>query len=328
MVVGNSAFFVGDVALDEYFSLSGWPCIAAKASIEQLPTYSGGSIANAACVFAGLGGAAEFISILNQGEKTAGLLQDLNENGVGTSHMLFDPDMPDARNLIFLVQNEHIVFTIETKEGPMVLGEDATQALMNPGYLYTTLSRLKRLRPAQDASDQGYRNLTNAMYVADRRLVLDLDVDGIAPGDTDEVAGAFVLIMNQIGFSRSFGHDDITKIAEWMQAHNVSWIIRTKAADGAEATDGQSVISEPGLKVPVKDVTGAGDTFGASLLHCLTIGETMADALAFAVAASARAVTIQGPRSGIATQCEITTFKQSNQTVRSACTPAGHHRRS
>ena len=324
----NRVFFVGDVALDEYFSLSDWPGIAAKADVAQLPTYCGGSIANAACVFAGLGGAAEFVSILNQGETTARLLQDLNESGVSTSHMLFDPGMPDARNLIFLAQDEHVVFTVETEEGPMVLGEDATQALMRPGYLYTTLSRLKRLRPAHDSSDQGYRGFSKAMYVAGRQLVLDLDVHEVTPGDIGDVAGAFVLIMNQTGFHRSFGHDDITEITEWMQIHNVSWVVRTKAANGAEATDGMSVISEPGLKVSVKDVTGAGDTFGASLLYCLTTGKPMADALAFAVAASARAVTIQGPRGGVATQAEIASFIRSNQVALQACVPTGHHGRS
>ena len=43
-----TAFFIGDVALDEYYSAERWPGVADKDFVTELPAECGGSIANAA----------------------------------------------------------------------------------------------------------------------------------------------------------------------------------------------------------------------------------------------------------------------------------------
>lgn len=116
-----TAFFIGDVALGEYYTAERGPGIADKDLIRELPTECGGSIANAAVVHAGLGGATEFISLLNESALSARLIADLAENGVSTRHMLRQPGIPESRNLIFLVAGEHVVLTVEMGQRPMAL---------------------------------------------------------------------------------------------------------------------------------------------------------------------------------------------------------------
>ena len=297
----GTAFFVGDVGLDEYFTVERWPGVADKAGMEASASYVGGMIANAAAVHAGLGGATEFISLLNTGALTERMCHDLGAHGVGTSHMLHDETVPDPLNLIFLVGGEHVVLYAETGQAPMLLGPGTMEALKSPGYLYTTLARAKRL---SDGARAG-ADVLAALRSHGRRAIFDLDVDGFSMRDSELLRDAEVVIMNKIGFGHSFGGQDADGVNEWILSHGVRAVVRTLSAEGAEIYDGSTVQHVPGHQVPVVDVTGAGDTFGGALVHALSEGEALRDAVAFAVAAASRAVTIQGPRGGVASRSMI-----------------------
>ncbi|WP_054012182.1 carbohydrate kinase family protein [Arthrobacter sp. ERGS1:01] len=304
----ETAFFIGDVAVDDYFTADRWPGLADKAAFSESTSYVGGMIANAASVHAGLGGATEFISLLNHGALSQRLCEDLGEHGVGTAHMLYDPNVPDSRNMIFLVGGEHVVLYVETGDMPMVLAEPALAALQSPGFLYTTLSRAKRLRAGELAGAEVLAQLRGY----GRRTVFDLDVEGFEPGDEAYLEGAEVVVMNEIGFGLSFGSPNVSAVNTWMAEYGVKAVIRTLAAAGAELYDGEGVTLVPGHRVDVMDVTGAGDTFGGALVFALSSMASMADALSFAVAAASRAVTIEGPRGGVATREEVERFREAS----------------
>ena len=293
-----SAFFIGDVAIDEYYTADRWPGRADKGMVQELPAEIGGSIANAAVVHAGLGGDTQFISLLNDSPLSQRLIADLRANGVGADHMLIDPAIPESRNLIFLVDGEHIVLTVEMGEQPMWLTPAALAALRQPGFLYTTLYRARRLHAQAEGGMLAQADLLADLRRHGRRVIFDLDVGGCAPEDMPYLTGADVVIFNQVGFRAAFGHDDLSAIGGWMRDHGIGRMVRTLAAEGAEAHDGAALLRAAGYPVEVADVTGAGDTFGGALTWCLAGGETFADALDFAVAAASRAVTIHGPRGG------------------------------
>ncbi|MBZ7925614.1 carbohydrate kinase family protein [Ensifer adhaerens] len=311
-----TSFFIGDVALDEYYTADRWPGRADKGMVKELPAEAGGSIANAAVVHAGLGGETQFISLLNDSPLSQRLIADLKDNGVGVDHMLIDPAIPESRNFIFLVDGEHVVLTVEMGEQPMWLDPAALDALRQPGFLYTTLYRVRRLHAR---TEQGV--VKQAVLLADlrqhgRRAIFDLDVGGCTPQDMPYLTGAAVVIFNQVGFRAAFGHDDITMIGDWMQAHAIDWVVRTLAADGAEARNGDTVLRVPGFPVEVVDVTGAGDTFGGTLTWCLSQGQTIEEALDFSVAAASRSVTIHGPRAGKATPQDIRRWHDNERRQR------------
>ena len=263
-----SVFFIGEVSLDEYFTASRWPGIADKAYVQAGPRYPGGMIGNAACVYAGLGGHPAVVSLLAETQLSRNLCEALEARGVSTRHMLFDPAMADPRNLIILVEGEHVVLTVDVGSQPMPLGEPAIAELMRPGWLYTTLVRARRLRAGSLAGADLFAELRRR----GRRLVLDLDVAGFGPDDDALLRGAAAVILNRIGFERSFGDAKPDAVLRWMAAHEVGLLVRTLAEDGAEIYDGTGVVARPALRVPVVDVTGAGDAFGGALVYGLAHG--------------------------------------------------------
>lgn len=309
----TAAFFIGDVALDEYYTADRWPGRADKGMVTELPAEIGGSIANAAVVHAALGGDTQFISLLNDSPLSQRLIADLKENGVGVDHMLIDPAIAESRNFIFLIDGEHVVLTVEMGEQPMWLAPATLAALRQPGFLYTTLYRVRRLH-AQ--TEQGL--LKQADLVADlrrhgRRTIFDLDVGGCTAEDLPYLTGAAVVIFNQVGFRTAFGHDDLSRIGDWMRDNEIGWVVRTLAADGAEARNGDAVLRTAGYPLEVVDVTGAGDTFGGTLTWSLAQGQTFTEALDFSVAAASRSVTIHGPRGGKASADEIRRWRNGQR---------------
>jgi sugar/nucleoside kinase (ribokinase family) len=296
--------FIGDVSLDEYYAAERWPTLADKGFVNFLGDYVGGSIANAASVHAGLGSPTEFVSLLNFSSISDRLVAELEKRGVSVGHMLRQEDVAESRNLIFLSQQEHVVLTVDMGFQPMDLSPSLMHELRQPGFLYTTLYRARRLR---------YGDLAQAELLQDlrghgRRAVFDLDVGGFDNADLSYLRGAAVIILNQIGYATAFGDRSIESLKSWMESNRVSAVIRTRAAGGAEAFDLDRRYDVPGYRVATKDVTGAGDTFGGAFMHVLGSGGRLDEALDLAVAASARAVTILGPAGGIASRAEVSEF--------------------
>lgn len=311
-----TSFFIGDVAFDEYYTADRWPGRADKGMVKELPAEAGGSIANAAVVHAGLGGETQFLSLLNDSPLSQRLITDLKDNGVGVDYMLIDPAIPESRNFIFLVDGEHVVLTVEMGEQPMWLDAAALDALRQPGFLYTTLYRARRLHARTDQGVVKQADLLADLRQHGRRVIFDLDVGGCTPQDMPYLTGAAVVIFNQVGFRAAFGHDEITNIGDWMQAHDIDWVVRTLAADGAEARNGDTILRVPGFPVDVVDVTGAGDTFGGTLTWCLSQGQAIEEALDFSVAAASRSVTIHGPRAGKAAPDDIRRWRDDERRSR------------
>ena len=313
-----TAFFIGDVALDEYYTADRWPGRADKGMVQELPAEIGGSIANAAVVHAALGGDTQFISLLNDSPLSQRLIADLGENGVGADHMLTDPTIPESRNFIFLIDGEHVVLTVEMGEQPMWLAPQTLAALRRPGFLYTTLYRVRRLHARTHDGVLKQADLLADLRRHGRRAIFDLDVGGCTPEDVPYLTGAAVVIFNQVGFRAAFGHDDLSRIGGWIRDHDIGWVVRTMAAAGAEAFDGETQEQAAGYAVNVVDVTGAGDTFGGALTWCLTQGHPFTDALDFSVAAASRSVTVHGPRGGKAGAEMVLAWQEERRSL-----PAG-----
>ncbi|HQR80372.1 MAG TPA: hypothetical protein PLT68_09150, partial [Actinomycetota bacterium] len=83
--MSDYSVFIGDVALDEFFTASQWPAMpGTKIDLFPLASVTGGMIANAAVVYAALGEDARFLWAMNDGPLTGRLLDDLEAHGVDT----------------------------------------------------------------------------------------------------------------------------------------------------------------------------------------------------------------------------------------------------
>lgn len=71
-------------------------------------------------------------------------------------------------------------------------------------------------------------------------------------------------------------------------------VIVTRGAAGVSVHDGHQVVEVPALPVATLDTTGAGDTFCGSLCARLALGDPLAAAVRYAVAAAALSTTVAG----------------------------------
>lgn len=85
-------------------------------------------------------------------------------------------------------------------------------------------------------------------------------------------------------------------------------IVVKRGAKGASYFDSQTTLNLKGFDVEEIDPTGAGDCFGATFVTFWLQGASPADALCYANASGARAVTRAGPMEGASTKFELDTL--------------------
>jgi 2-dehydro-3-deoxygluconokinase len=81
-------------------------------------------------------------------------------------------------------------------------------------------------------------------------------------------------------------------IIAWSHAQGAAQVVLKLGADGALASDGQSLRRLPGHAVTAVDATGAGDCFAGNLLARLCVGDDLWEATTYANAAAA--LSVQG----------------------------------
>jgi sugar/nucleoside kinase (ribokinase family) len=85
-------------------------------------------------------------------------------------------------------------------------------------------------------------------------------------------------------------------------------VVVKRGKDGCSFYNGTDELHVPAIQVEEVDPTGAGDCFGATYIACRSQGISVAEALRYACASGARAVSFRGPMEGTATLAELDTF--------------------
>ena len=85
-------------------------------------------------------------------------------------------------------------------------------------------------------------------------------------------------------------------------------VVVKRGKDGCSFYNGADELHVPSIQVEEVDPTGAGDCFGATYIACRAQGMSVADALRYACASGARAVSFRGPMEGTATLAELDAF--------------------
>ncbi|MFM0302130.1 sugar kinase [Paraburkholderia sediminicola] len=85
-------------------------------------------------------------------------------------------------------------------------------------------------------------------------------------------------------------------------------VVVKRGKDGCSFYDGTSETHLPAFSVEEIDPTGAGDCFGATYIACRSQGMKAGQALRYACASGAMAVTAMGPMEGTATLAELDAF--------------------
>ena len=302
------SIFLGDVALDEYFRAETWPGSGAKIDITPIGSHVGGMIANAAAVYAGYGETVRFLWAISDSELSRFLLADLEALGIDTSLVVLDAGLADSRNIIVLAEGEHTVLTPALGLDTITLTDAALRGLCGAQYVYTAIGDLRSLRHG----DRAAASVIASFRGSGAQLVLDLDVGNLRPGDEALIALADIVLINRLGFDRlRAGRSEAAALSQLL-AGAASAVVVTLGPRGCRVISRSGDVAVPGIRVEPVDVTGAGDTFGASLVHALNITDDLVAAATFANAAAARAVSVEGGRSGVATEEEVLSFARDH----------------
>lgn len=304
--------FIGDVARDEYVHAEQWPALGTKIMVSDGGSQAGGMIANAAAVYAALGGSAVFHWEMSDTDLSRLLTEELAQHGVDISSVVYREGLSDSRNVIVLCGDDHTVLCIDPGLATIRLSPEVLSILAVAPCLYTAIGDLRSLRiPGMPAT--GPIQAVDRIRSAGTELVLDLDVADLEVGDAALLRRVDILLVNDVGYRRlgddglrgELGLPDIAEL--WHSGLKI--LVHTRGARGVVIdTSVGDHLDLPGLPVPVADVTGAGDTFGAAFLFAWQRAGDIRLAAEFAQAAAARAVTRQGARGGVGSVAEIAAF--------------------
>lgn len=104
--------------------------------------------------------------------------------------------------------------------------------------------------------------------------------------------------------------------AETMIARGAKAILVTLGEKGAAWITAQEQVYYPAIRVQPVDTTAAGDTFNGAFAVAIAQGEDIPQAIHFAIAASALAVTRSGAQKSIPSRKETLEFEQMHFTAR------------
>jgi sugar/nucleoside kinase (ribokinase family) len=298
------SFFVGDVALDEYYRAPYWPNIREKVLVETLEPQMGGSIANAACVYTGFKESAYFLSILNSGTITQTLCEDLRNQGVDTRYILHDNSLPDSKCMIILTEDEHTVFIPTLGIKHFEITPEIIDAMCGAKYVYTNIVEIKPLR----CGNMNAIDIIKKIRESGTKMVYDLDVGLIEEGDEIFFKEMDIAFFNRVGFDVYRNGASSEEAVAQLLGYGTEIVVVTLAEEGCLVYTKEQQIHVPGISVDVIDVTGAGDTFCSSFIYAMNKSSDLQLAASFANAAAARAVTIMGARGGVSSIQEVLSF--------------------
>ena len=319
----GDAIFIGDVAFDEYFGVDDWPALGDKVWAEPREAELGGMIANAASVHAALGGSTRFLTTMNDGALSRRLLAELNGQGIDTGLCLVDDTLADSRCLIFLAADQHVVITPRIGDQRFELDDAAFATLGAARSIYSSIGDLRRLRFGSRSPVE----IVRALSAAGARVVLDLDVADLEPGDRALIGATDICFVNRIGFERLAAGQAPETVAAELLAGGMSQLIVTLDADGCIVHNGDGQTAVGGIAATVVDVTGAGDTFCSAFLFAFDRSGDPAIAAQFANGAGARATESHGARSGVASVGDVLDYLSAagQETGRLAAALAPRH---
>lgn len=304
----TKVFFIGDIALDEYYQTDYFPKLKEKVIVHTMPAQMGGSMANAACVFKKLGNKTEFLTALNSGAITQHLMKGMEEAGIGIEHMVFDDSIPDAKCIIILAENEHTVFIPTLALEKIEIREETLHALEQSDYIYSNFCELRPIC----CGEMKVTDVLKKIKENGTQLWVDLDCAELSDEETElfrYVDVAFVNEMGESNLKKRYGD----RWKEELFKQGVSILVITQAENGCSlyTKDGEED-HIPGVSVEVRDVTGAGDTFGSSFLHAYIRNKDLKRCAEFANYVAARAVTGIGARYGVADTEKVRDFMKEH----------------
>ena len=261
----------------------------------------GGKGANQAVAAARLGGKVTFVSKLGDdmfGKQFAELFKD---EGINTSFLLFDPQLPSGVALITVDKSGENSIVVASGANAAMLEEDTDPILHEITSRDIVLLQLETpMKVVEHVSAYGAAKNTKVILnpapaaALSPELLQHLHI--LTPNETE----ASIISGIQV--------TDITsaeKAAQLITGRGVKNVIITLGAQGAMVCEAGKCSMVNAVRVTPVDTTAAGDVFNGALAVALSEGKTLTEAVQFGCAAAAISVTRLGAQSSIPFRKEL-----------------------
>ena len=238
----------------------------------------------------------------------------LAADGVGTAAVTVSTGLPTGTAFVRYRPDggrDFVHNIAASAAGALVLGDAAYDLLDRCTHLHISGSSLSVPALAQLAEQAVARAKSHGATVSfDPNLRA-----GVLTGSSDSplrrvLDAADIVLPGEDELALLDGGDSEEEIAERLVSRGASHVVVKKGRQGAVCYSRTGRTEMAALPVEEVDPTGAGDCFAAAFVTCLVQGRGDAEALAYAVAAGARAVTRQGPMEGTSTFAELDALRE------------------
>jgi len=302
--MGAKIAVVGSLNMDLVVRVPHMPIPGETVIGSDFRTIPGGKGANQAVAATRLGAEVTMIGRVGDDDFGRAQLRNLGELGVDTTHVIVDPEAATGIALITLDASGQNSIVLASGANMRLTTEDinaAQDAILQSDVLVLQLeSPLEVVAYAIDmAHAEGVEVILNpapAQPLAKETLV---KLDYLIPNESETVllTGIEVADINSAKAA-----------AERLRGEGVGTVILTLGDRGAFLVSATESVHVPGYEVEVVDTTAAGDAFVGGFAVALAQGQNLAEAVRYANAAGALAVTGLGAQPSLPTRQEVEEF--------------------
>ncbi|MFC8731301.1 nucleoside/nucleotide kinase family protein [Luteimicrobium sp. NPDC057192] len=279
-----SGLFVGLTTLDVVHRVSAPPDPNTKVTARRQDVAAGGPAANAAVVFAALGGRATLVTALGAGAAASAARDDLESHGVR---------VVDVGPRGFALAVSAVAVDERTGERTVVSPDGGRVEVAPPGHVH------ELVRGQDVVLLDGHHPSLQAVAARAARAAgvpVLLDAGRWKPHLADLVPWCDVVAAS--GDFRLGPEPDARAeaVGPGLRAVGVPRVAVTHGGDPVEWWDGDRSGTVPVPRVDVVDTLGAGDAFHGALAWALASGTPFAGAIAEAARVASLRVTVAGPR--------------------------------
>ena len=261
----------------------------------------GGKGANQAVSIARLGGEVIFISKVGNDVFGKQAFQLFDEEGMNTSYVLSDNELPSGVALITVDQAGENSIVVASGANANLLPDDLKEAEKEIGQAVMLLMQLEIPMDtvhfaARFAASKGVRVILNPAPMNTLTAELLRYVDVLTPNKTEAEMLSGIKVKNI---------ESAKKAAKAIYEMGVKNVVITMGAAGAVIYQENKTEVVPARKVKALDSTAAGDVFNGALAVALSENKTLTEAVKFACTAAAVSVTRMGAQSSIPYRNEL-----------------------
>lgn len=297
---------LGSINADHILNINQFPQPGETVIGQQYKVAFGGKGANQAVAAGRSGADIAFIACVGADDMGERIRQQLATDRIDTQPIEAIADSTTGVALIFV-----------NAEGENVIGIDAgANAAVTPDYLNRYRQRvidadallmqlespletvIAAAKLAKQHQTQVILNPAPACELPDELLAM---VDMITPNETEAQRLTGIAVNNDA---------DAERAASILHDKGIGCVIITLGSRGVWLSENGKGKLVPGFKVKAVDTIAAGDTFNGALVTALLEGKVMSDAVRFAHAAAAIAVTRPGAQPSVPWREEIDAFLQ------------------